>query len=390
MQFVETIARSFRSRIRFDRNELSGAFGDIGTDLPLIVGMLFVSDIDSASVLCVFGGLQILTALTYGIPMPVQPLKAVAALVIAQHIAGNIIYGAGISIGAVMLLLTVTGSLDWIARLIPPVVVRGIQFGLGLQLSQVALATYIQSEGVAGYLLAGLSFIIVLSLVGNKKFPPAIPVICLGVLYALLFNGHTIVSALHVDVTLPSVRTPSLEDIGQGFLLLAIPQIPLSLGNSLLATQRIAADFFPERAVSMRTLGWTYSVMNLVAPFFGGIPVCHGSGGMAGHYTFGARTGGSVVIYGIVYIILGVFFSQGFAQFTHVFPLPILGVILLFESIALMRLAKDTMHSTADFSIVLIVGLLSFGLPYGYLAGMIVGTIMAAANVKTKRREKEL
>lgn len=29
-----------RERIRFDRNELSGAFGDIGTDFALVVGMI--------------------------------------------------------------------------------------------------------------------------------------------------------------------------------------------------------------------------------------------------------------------------------------------------------------------------------------------------------------
>src|SRR5437867_4613772 len=124
MTRLDTFGARMRGRIRFDRNELSGAFGDIGTDLPLIVGMLLVSGMDSASVLITFGGLQICTALAYGIPMPVQPLKAVAALVIAQHIAGNVVYGAGLSIGIVMLVLTVTGSLDLLARFIPHVVVR--------------------------------------------------------------------------------------------------------------------------------------------------------------------------------------------------------------------------------------------------------------------------
>ena len=382
--FTTSLLKTLRGRVRFDRNEFSGAFGDIGTDLPLIVGMLLVSGMDSASVLIVYGCLQIFTALTYGIPMPVQPLKAVAALVIAQHISGNIVYGAGLSIGIVMLVLTLSGSLDWLARVIPHAVVRGIQFGLGLQLAYVSLFKYIQSNEVGGYILAALAFALTISLLGNRKYPPALPVIGLGILYMILFRASEHTFASSFGVALPAVHVPAVSDIVSGFLLLALPQIPLSLGNSLLATERITKDFFPERAVPLRKLGFTYSFMNLAAPFLGGIPVCHGSGGMAGHYLFGARTGGSIVIYGSFYILLGLFFSHGFALFTRIFPLPILGVILLFESITLMRLIKDTVHSTTDMSIALIVGLLSFGLPSGYLVGMVVGVILHLARNRLK------
>src|SRR5574340_899888 len=99
----------FSSRIRFDRNELSGAFGDMGTDFPLIVGMILVSGLDVTSSLVLFGAMQIFTGLTYGIPMPAEPLKAMAVLVITQKLSGNILYGGGLAIGILMLLLTVTG-----------------------------------------------------------------------------------------------------------------------------------------------------------------------------------------------------------------------------------------------------------------------------------------
>ncbi|MDI9385136.1 MAG: putative sulfate/molybdate transporter, partial [Verrucomicrobiota bacterium] len=91
--------RQARPWIRLDRNELAGAFGDIGTDLPLLVGMVLASGASGMQVFVVFGTLQILSALIYGIPMPVQPLKAVAALVIAQGIAAPVIFGAGLAIG---------------------------------------------------------------------------------------------------------------------------------------------------------------------------------------------------------------------------------------------------------------------------------------------------
>jgi MFS superfamily sulfate permease-like transporter len=161
-----------------------------------------------------------------------------------------------------------------------------------------------------------------------------------------------------------------------GFFLLTLPQLPLSLGNSILATQRVAADLFPEKKVTVRKISLTYSLMNLVSPFFSGVPTCHGSGGIAGHYTFGGRTGGSVLIYGAMYLALGIFFGSGFQTAVKLFPLPVLGVILLFEALALMRLVRDMLASAADFFIVLLVGLIAFGLPYGYVIGVVVGTVI--------------
>src|SRR3977135_1029002 len=97
--------KAVRGGIRFDRNELAGAFGDIGTDLPLIVGVILAARLDSASALILFGVMQILTALRYRMPMPVQPLKAMAAIVISQKIGGDILLGAGLAIGVLMLFL---------------------------------------------------------------------------------------------------------------------------------------------------------------------------------------------------------------------------------------------------------------------------------------------
>jgi len=134
------------------------------------------------------------------------------------------------------------------------------------------------------------------------------------------------------------------------------------------------ADFFPERQISIKKIGTTYSIMNLILPFFSGIPNCHGAGGLAGHYAFGARTGGSVIIYGAMYLILGLFFSQSFNEIINAFPLPILGVILLFESLSLMILIKDIASSKTELFICLLVALIAVGLPQGYVIGLLVGT----------------
>lgn len=360
--------------IRFDRNELAGAFGDIGTDLPLIVGMILAAKLDSASVLILFGVMQMLTALRYRMPMPVQPLKAVAALVITQKLSGNIIYGGGLAIGLLMLALTLTGSIDWLARVVPRVVVRGIQFGLGLQLTTLSLKAYVQGDGGRGYILAAVAFVIILMLMENRRYPAALFVIAAGVVYAFLFKPNAEFLGLGVGFRLPHVYYPTPQDMLAGLVVLALPQISLSLGNSVLATRQIARDLFPQRQLTVRGVSFTYSLMNLINPFFGGIPTCHGSGGMMGHYAFGARTGGSVILYGMLYLILGLFFSGSFAHVVQVFPLPILGVLLLIEGMRMMLLIRDTVEAKTGFSIAVLVGLMASGLPYGYLVGMVAGT----------------
>ncbi len=390
---IQTLEKPSRSRgtIRFDRNELAGAFGDIGTDLPLVVGMILAAGLDAASVLIVYGAMQIFTGLVYRLPMPVQPLKAVAVMVIAQaaganRITSDILYGGGFAIGVTMLLLTVTGLVNWLGRVIPKIVVRGIQFGLGLQLTNLALKDYIQREGFSGYWLAAIAFVISLLLYGNRKYPAALFILILGAGYSIFRLHFDLYSATQqIGFHVPQIHTLQWNNIIAGFLLLALPQVPLSIGNSILAARQTAHDLFPDHAPSLRKISFTYSFMNLVNPFLGGIPTCHGSGGLAGHYSFGARTGGSVIIYGTLYLTLGFFFSDGFQNMIQVFPMPILGVILFFEGIALMLLIRDVSAAKSDLFIVLLVGLLASGLPYGYLIAMIAGTVLAHILRKFKK-----
>ncbi|MBO2010629.1 putative sulfate/molybdate transporter [Hymenobacter negativus] len=364
-----------RPPIRFDRNEVAGAFGDLGTDLPLLIGVIAASGVDSAGVLILFGLMQVFTGLWYRMPMPVQPLKAFAALVIAQKIPGRVIFGGGLAIGISMFFLSITGLIDALARLVPKAVVRGIQFGLALQLSTLALTKYVGADGAAGYALAAAAFGVTVGLFGNRRWPAALVVIALGVAYALVFKLDVATAQKAVGLHLPTWHLPQTQDILTGALLLALPQIPLSLGNSILATKQVAQDLFPEREpLTIKKISFTYALMNLVNPFFGGFPVCHGSGGMVGHYAFGARTGGSVVIYGGLFLVMGLFFSQGFAEVVQIFPLPVLGVLLLFEALSLATLLRDISGERRDLLVALLVGLLCAGLPYGYLVGLVVGT----------------
>jgi hypothetical protein len=369
------VVNFLKDKIKFNRNEFAGCFGDIGTDFPLIVGIILASGIDVASALIMYGVMLVLTGIVYGLPMPVQPLKAMAVIVITQKLSGNILFGGGLAIGIIMFLLSISGLITIFAKSVPKNVVRGVQFGLGIQLSLLALKEYIPADGAHGYILAGLSFMIIIFLFGNRKFPAAPLVILLGLIYAFLFKINFQDLTQSVGMSLPKAHAPSLNDILAGLILLAIPQIPLSVCNSILATKQTVEDFFPEKKLSVKRIGLTYSLMNLINPFFGGIPVCHGSGGLAGHYTFGARTGGSVLMYGGIYLILGLFFSHGFQTVINLFPKPMLGIILVFEGLALMRLIQDVFDKKSLF-IVFAVALIVVGLPYGYVIGLIVGLLL--------------
>ncbi len=363
--------------IKFNRHELAGSFGDIGTDFPLIIAMILAAGLHTPSVLIVFGIMQIFTGLVYKMPMPVQPLKAMAALVIAQQISSEILLGAGLAIGIIMLVLSVTGLLTKISQIVPKAVIRGIQLGLGLKLITLSFQKYIPDQGMQGYILAFIVFVVIILFLDNKKYPASLIAIAIGVAFGFIFHIDANVFHHSFGFNLPRFFSPSVEDVTHGFLLLALPQIPLSIGNSIIATKQVSSDLFPERKpLTIKKIGLTYSFMNLVIPFLSGIPGCHGSGGMVGHFTFGGRTGGSVIIYGSFFIFLGLFFANGFSNIIQIFPLPVLGVILMFEGLSLMVLSKDLMHDQRSFVIAILVGVMAAGLPYGFVVSIIIGTAL--------------
>lgn len=367
---------SVRPPLRFDRRELAGAFGDLGTDFPLLVGLVLACGLNGGGVLAAAGALQIATALVYRMPMPVEPLKAMAAIAIAQKLSPGVIAGAGLSIGAMMLALTATGLLEALALAVPKTVVRGIQCGLGLQLASLAAREFLPAGGAAGWALAAVSAVIVIALMGHERVPPALIVVGLGLAYALTSGLDARALAGGFGFHLPAFAPPTAADVTRGFLLLAVPQLPLSLANSVLATRQVSADLFPDRAPTVRKIGLTYAAMNLIAPLFGGVPACHGSGGMAGHYAFGARTGGSVLIYGGLFLVLGLFFGGAFAAIAQAFPKPTLGVLLGFEGLSMLGLIRDQAGDRRDFALTLLLGLIAAFTPYGYLTALAAGTVL--------------
>ncbi len=239
--------------------------------------------------------------------------------------------------------------------------------------------------GVLGYIVAFAGVLLVLLLGRGSRYPAALLLVAAGVGLALVQGIDSAAVLRGVGFSLPQFNIPSVNDIVQGGIQLAIPQIPLSIANSVVATAYLVRDYFPRREdVTPRKIALTYSLMNLAAPFASGVPVCHGSGGLAGHHRFGARTGGSVLIYGAIFLILGLFFSGVIFEVVKVFPFPILGVLLVFEGFALVKVVTKVKDDRVDLIIALFVGAIVIGLPYGYVVGMVGGTV--AYHLLVRRR----
>ncbi|MEO6951393.1 MAG: putative sulfate/molybdate transporter [Polyangia bacterium] len=366
-------------RLRFDRHELAGAFGDIGTDLPLLIGLVTISHLDAAGTFAIYGIMQILTGLFYGLPMPVQPLKAMAAIMLSRHLSAGTLTGGGLVVGGVMLLLSLSGLLTVVAKLVPRAVVRGIQAGLAITLGKLALVTYCRADGTRGIWLAVVALCVYLLARRQTKVPAPLFVIALGIVYALVYATPLAHAAAAFGLHLPTPHLPDLEELKNGALILAVPQLALSLGNSVIATSTATKDLFPDRALSVKKIGITYGLMNLIGPPLGGVPTCHGCGGFVGFYNFGARTGGAPVIYGSIFVVLGLLFAPGLAEVVRLFPMPMLGVVLLLEAIALLRLTRDATKAWRELVVMLAVVAAVLFAPGGYAVALVGGVLLSYA-----------
>jgi len=112
-------------------------------------------------------------------------------------------------------------------------------------------------------------------------------------------------------------------------------------------------------------------VMNLVTPFFGGMPMCHGAGGLAGQYYFGARTGGANIIEGTIEILLGLFLAGSIVSLFMGFPIAIVGAMMFLVGLELMKFAKDVRMNFELIPLaVTVAGSLATNMAWGFILGV--------------------
>ncbi len=373
--------------LRIDRLEAAGALGDLGTFIPLLAGMVSVCGLQLAPTLVTSGIVNIATGLAFGIPMPVQPMKAIAILAIDQRLTEAQILTAGIITGSVVLLLGVTGFIDWLNRRIPKSVVRGLQLALGLKL--VIKATGMIAGGGPGLqwgpLLLGTGCTVLALLLGfSRRWPGALVVFVLG-LAVLLVGQPQLLRDIRLGTqwTLPHLGNPA--DWRVGLLAGAIPQIPLTTLNSVISVCALSADLIPRRPAAPRRVAISVGLANLFCCPLGGMPVCHGAGGLASQYRFGARTGGSIVMLGTVKIALALLCGQSLLLWMQMYPQPVLGALLLVGGLELALVCRDQNARSDFFVMALTTGIsLATNMALGFLAGWLAAMLLTLRLIRVE------
>jgi predicted benzoate:H+ symporter BenE len=361
-----------RTKNLYNRMEWAGAFGDIGTLIPFVVAYITIVKMPPLGLLFMFGITLLASGLYYRTPLPIQPMKAIGAAAIAGGISPAAIYGAGLTTGLFWLVAGVTGIIRPIAKLATKPVVRGIMLGLGLTFMVDGIK---RMRGAP--VLAGCALVITYLLLTNPRIPAMFVLLIIGVVSGMIMNPEVMseLAGIHIGFKLPIFSIPmiSWNDLITGTLLFTIPQIPLTLGNAVIAIVAENNQLFPDRKVTEEKIAISQGIMNLVSPLFGGIPMCHGAGGMAGHVRFGARTGGALVILGVIMVLIALFFSDSVSIIFKIFPNAILGVILFFAGSELAIVVKDIGDKKADFYVMIIVTAFAmWNMGVAFLVGVIL------------------
>ena len=357
----------------FNLRELAGSMGDFGTLFPLAVGYFAINGMNPSGLLVMLGIANIVTGIVYKLPMPLQPMKVLAVVAIAQKWPTSRIYASGVATGAIWLILSLTGLIQKLAAITPRSVVRGIQIALGIMLA---------IEGFkmisTGWILGAISIVIVLILRTNRYAPAAIVLIVLGV-GIMGFKGE-LLGVLQPGFTAPPITLFNPIDMWQGLVLAGFAQLPLTATNAVIATSALLNEYFPSRPVSEKKLALNMGIMNITLPFFGGMPMCHGAGGLAGQYYFGARTGGTNIMEGVIEISLGLFLAGSIGTLFAIFPKSIIGAMMFLAGLQLTKFARDIKKQ--EIAIITVTVVLSL------LTNMAIGFVSAMVTHYTLRRWK--
>jgi SulP family sulfate permease len=384
---------------RFNRLELSGSLGDLGTLLPLSIGMILINGVSPLGLFLSVGLFYILSGSYYGVPTSVQPMKVIGAYAVVMGISAPQIMASGLLMAAMLLIMGGTGAITHIARYVPKSVIRGVQLSTGVllmaegvrfimgtskfQVLQESAEPYltIQNFGPVpmGVLLGVICGLLALILLHNKKLPAVLVVLFIGLCVGIFMGRHQGLENLRPGIHIPALLPfgiPATVDFGVALFVLALPQLPMTIFNAVLANSDLSRQYFGEDAkrVTNRALCISMVGGNLMSFLVGGMPLCHGAGGLAAHYRFGARTAGSNLMVGAIFIILAVFLGSNVLAVLHLIPLSVLGVLLLFTGSELALTISD-ITGRRDISVLLVM--LGITLASNLAIGFIVGIALA-------------
>ena len=394
---LRTAAREFHpaalhrdSGLRFDRAELAGALADLGVLVPIAVALIVTNGLSATAVLLPAGLLYVMAGFLYRVPAPVQPLKAFGAIAIAQGLGPPEIAAGALMMGGAFVVLGAFGWLDRVAKVFPIPIIRGVQLSVGLLLCQLAWtlttappAAFIDHDAPTWWLVGGAVVVAAAALLARRSNVSLILVALAAVGMVLAYHGPLTLgpSAVHFpELSIQAFMTASIA--------LVLPQVPLTFANSCLATADAARTYFGSAADRVRPgrLALSLGIANLLAGGIGGMPVCHGAGGMTAHFSFGARTGGAPIMLGTVLLVLSLVIGASLAAVLAGFPLPILAALLAVSGVLHMALLKD-LQDPYHWALAIAVGVTGF---MSNLAIALVGALLIwwAAKAVTDLRHR--
>ncbi|MFN2484043.1 MAG: putative sulfate/molybdate transporter [Candidatus Limnocylindria bacterium] len=358
--------------------EVAGAFGDVGVFLPLAIGLIAVNGLDATALFGLAGVYYVVSGLLYRLPVPVQPFKAVSAIAMAQSLSAGTIHAAALVIGSTLLVLSFGRLPALIERVFAIPVIRGIQLGLGALLLSTGLTLAERDPRLGAIewapavaLICGL--LVVAALQRQHRVPALFPIAAAGVAWgaATLSAG---VAELELGPSLAASPLPSSGELLTGLVVLALPQIPLTIGNSVVATSDVARAYFGARAARLRPamLLRDMGIANLLTGLAGGMPMCHGAGGMTAHVRFGARTALAPLTIGVVYLAAAIGLGRAVPVLVDLFPSSILGVLVGYVGWQHLLLARSV-RRLEDRIVVAGIGILTVvtgSLALGCAAGL--------------------
>ena len=358
-----------KGKKKFTLREFGGAFGDWGTLIPFIIGYISIVGLKPSGIFLTLGVTNIILGIRFNLPLPVQPQKTIGTVAISKNWTPNMVISTGFGMGVIWFLLGITKKLYKIVQRVPIISVRGIQLGLAFILGWAGITLFIDD-----LLLGLLSILIILLLIRNKPIPSAIILSFIGILFIFL-SGTVNFSDIKFSLPIFDFQLPTLQNLLWGMVFAGIAQLFLTLTNVMIATVVLIKDLFPEgvRKIDANNLALNMGAMNLINPFLGGMPLCHGSGGLMAQYAFGARTGGSMIMEGIMELILGLFFSESLFLLFNEFPSAILGAMLIYTAFLLGKVACKGFNKK-KFPIILISAIICFrfNITIGFFVGLLL------------------
>ena len=393
-------------RYRFDRMEIAGSLGDLGTLLPIAIGMILINGLNPMGMFISIGIFFIFSGVYYGITVPVQPMKVIGAYAIATAMTPSQILASAALMGLFLLIIGGTNAITLIGRYTPKPVIRGVQLSTGtllmaqgvkfmigsskFQMVRHMAEPYLTLQHVGpisvGIIIGIIGGVLTLLLLENRKFPAGLVIILGGITLGLVLGTHEGLDKLKIGIYFPQLLPfglPAKADFTFAFFALALPQLPMTIGNAVVANADLSQEYFGKdsKKVTYRALTISMALANLLSFALGGMPLCHGAGGLAAHYRFGARTAGSNLIIGSLFLVLGVFFGVHALSLVYLMPMAVLGVLLIFAGSQLAMTVID-MKTRKDLFVSLLI--LGITLASNLAAGFIVGLAVAYA-LKSER-----